>query len=645
MAFYPAANSKRSLIFWLCGAVILTSLLYWPGLSGPFFLDDISNLAPTVPRDLSLTETLRILGGNTSGPTGRPVSVFSFMLTGYAFGFSPFAFKAVNLLIHLLNGLLIGLLTAKLLQADGTQPPRAIRTISVLTATLWLIHPMQLSTVLYPVQRMTELAGLFSLLALICYLAIRRRLNQDRPLPVFGTLALALCVLLAIFSKENAALLPVFILLIEIYFLKLKTAAPTQRAYLFAVLLVFCLLPIAAGGYYLATHIHSTFSTRNFDLYERLLTETHVLVFYLRNIVMPNLSEMSLFLDGFPITRHIDPSTLLCSSILVALLTIAALSYEKAPVLSFGLLFYFSGQLMESTVIPLELAFEHRNYLPLYGLVLPVAYYLVNSRFLVAPQLKMLTAALIIVVLSVTTWLRSEQWSDATGFYAASVIDQPDSMRASIGMANVLLAQNRLPQARYFLGRAARLAPQTAAPVIHRLVTYCATNERDLVNALREQAAERIEHGLIDGYTVDIINRLQLLKRDRQCPGVSGAQLVRLTGSLFDNRRASDPQGKYSLMHARSLNLAGQPAKALPYYRKAISRLPERDIPDVLVELGTAAIELGELEAVTEIAEQLKQRHNPPFYDTARQSQQLQSLIEQNRKNGNTTARNNDNAN
>ncbi len=627
MILFTTVNPKHSYFFWITCSALLTAILYWRGLFGPFFLDDVENIAQTIPRNLNVTEILKILNGNTSGPTGRPVAVFSFMLNGFFFGFEPFAFKAVNLLIHLLNGLLVGVLTVKLLLVFNQTRSLSNTTVSCLTAALWLIHPMQLSTVLYPVQRMTELACLFSLLVLIWYLDIRRRLNQDRPLPVFGTIALSVSSLLAVFSKENAALLPLFILLIESYFFKLETASVKQRYYLFALLLVFCLLPVIAGGYYLATHVHATFSGRDFDLYERLLTETHVMVFYLQNIIMPNLSEMSLFLDGFPITRHFDQLTLICCIILLALLGIAVFSYKKAPILSFGLLFYFSGHLMESTVIPLELAFEHRNYLPLYGLVLPIAYYLVNSRILVSSNLKTLAGLLIVLILSITTWLRSEEWSDAMRFYASSVIDQPHSMRASIGMANVLLAQNQLSQARYFIERAERLAPKTAAPVIHHLVTYCATREINRVNILINKATRRIATGLIDSYTIDIVNKLQLLKKDNRCPAVSDEKLIQLTDSLLNNRRRGGPKNKLNLMHARSFNLAGNYTDAISYFRKAISQLPTRDKPSALTELGAVYLALDDTQSASEITEQLKRYHNPPYFDTSRQTRYLESLV------------------
>ena len=209
-ARHPAIPSRRRATlffpFFLPLLVLLTAVVYWPGLTGPFLFDDFANLDALGQyggvRDL---ETLRlfVLGGH-SGPAGRPIALLSFLLDSTTWPADPRPFKVTNLLLHLLNGVILFALTRLLLLLSGKLGPGRCTFAALLVAGAWLLHPFLVSTVLYPVQRMAMLSTLFILLGLWGY-AHGRLLLTKKPLRAYlwMSVSLAGCTVLAILSEEN----------------------------------------------------------------------------------------------------------------------------------------------------------------------------------------------------------------------------------------------------------------------------------------------------------------------------------------------------------------------------------------------------------------------------------------------------------
>ncbi len=360
--------------------LVVAFFIYLPGVQGAFIFDDIPNLSPIGKyTELSSWSNfwLYLLEGD-SGPTGRPISLASFYLNDNAWPSSPEGFIYTNILIHLLNGLLVYwfvLKLAKTLHLSSLQQT----VVAILSTSLWLLHPMNTTTVLYIVQRMTELSAIFMLSALIFYLTGREALFQH---PKKGFLLLFLGVgsslILAILSKENGILLVTYILVIEYFLLRpLQKTPPTYFNYwlhssvslpfLFVVLYLFD-RAWSGGG----------FEIRNFTLYERLLTETRILFDYLHHILLPSIGSSSLFHDDYIISHSLfDPISTVFSLVGIFILFFISITVRKKyPLVSFAILWFFSGHLLESTVLSLELYFEHRNYLPMLGFLISISIWL-----------------------------------------------------------------------------------------------------------------------------------------------------------------------------------------------------------------------------------------------------------------------------
>lgn len=371
-------NSKHRLAaFVLLLGVLAVFSIYWSGLNGLFFFDDHPNIVlnPGVKLDDLSWESLGLAwSSGTSSQFGRPVSQLSFALNHYFSGFDPFAFKLTNLVIHSLNGVLIYFVGYQLL--DSLRQRQNLRHISLwasLLAVAWMIHPIQLTSVLYVVQRMTSLSAFFLLLALVLHVLARRR-NQLDWLAVL-LLVFAWCVFwpLSILSKETGILLPAFVTAYELIVRR------SERGYLdvFGRLLLYLSITVVLG---LVPYLSSPFGQwiitgyeiRSFSLLERLLTEPRVLWEYIRWIVFPTLEVFALFHDDLPVSTSLTSpwTTLPALAGLVGFLLLAIVTSRKVPLVAFGIAWFLVGHSLESSFIPLELVHEHRNYLPLFGLCL-----------------------------------------------------------------------------------------------------------------------------------------------------------------------------------------------------------------------------------------------------------------------------------
>ena len=203
MSSSPAVLTKAPVasaagLAWLRWLVLLavTFACYAPGLHGGFVFDDDVNILGN--------DRLRISGldreelwaaawSGDAGPLGRPVALLTFALNLYFGGANPYTFKLVNVLIHLGNVLLIGALAQTVYEAFVQRRwPKATtwtidRWAGWMVSALWALHPINLTSVLYVVQRMTSLSALFGLVGLLIYVRYRAKTwqRQDLSHPVW----------------------------------------------------------------------------------------------------------------------------------------------------------------------------------------------------------------------------------------------------------------------------------------------------------------------------------------------------------------------------------------------------------------------------------------------------------------------------
>jgi hypothetical protein len=346
-------------------ALMLVVAIFWNGLYGSFFFDDEPNILQVDSvqlAELSFPALREAWNSGHAGLGGRPIAQLSFALNYYFSGFDPFAFKAANLVIHLVMGVLVFFVAQRLLVAP---------LFAGVAAALWMLNPIQLTSVLYVVQRMTSLSALFVLAGFLLHMIGRER--GGRVGVMWLLFAWLVCWPLAFFSKETGALFPLFVLVWELIVRRGaigrldRFARFVAFALGFACLasLIYLLLP--AGQW-----IWAGYEIRGFTFTERLLTEGRVLWFYLGLIVFPRLEAFGLHHDDIPLSTDLLTlwTTLPAWLGLIALVWVAWRARQSAPLLAFGIAWFLVGHLLESTVLPLEIAHEHRNYLPSFGIIL-----------------------------------------------------------------------------------------------------------------------------------------------------------------------------------------------------------------------------------------------------------------------------------
>lgn len=443
----------------LATIVLIVSLAYLPGLRGPFVLDDAENISrdPSIAmRELNWEGIRQAIGADERAPLKRPLAALTFALNYYwAGGFdATWYFKVTNLVIHAINTVLVYgvaflLLSSPRLRETLTQPQK--QTVALLGTALWTIHPIQLTNVLYVVQRMNSLATLFILVGLILFMWGRQRLATS---PVKALWLMCIGALggmtLGITAKENAALTPLYLLVIEYTLFSRNDLEKRTRHYLYAFYALSLAIPAAVFVTYIATHpkfFTDAFATRQFTAYERLLTETRVLWYYMGLLLVPSTNRLSLFHDDIPLSHGLfDPfSTFFATSGIAVVLVFSLLNAKRFPVAALAILWFLVGHSMESTVLDLELVYEHRNYLPSLGPLFAFAYGLiVLTKTGSSSKLLWYGCAVILVgMLGIDTWVRADSWKDIHTFATTEAQHHPMSERANDFAARVSLIENQ----------------------------------------------------------------------------------------------------------------------------------------------------------------------------------------------------------
>lgn len=444
----------------LLALLVVTSLAYLPGLSGPFMFDDLANLQPIERWQSGAIGWQQVVLGNESGPLGRPLSMLSFVVSAALSDGSPWgdsyawSFKLGNLLLHLATGLLLYVLFMRLAHLDQAFADEPA-LLALVLAAIWLLHPMLVSTVLYVVQRMAMLSTLFMVAAMLAYIHGRSLLHRGSTTPALwwmfpGVLALTA---LAAFSKENGLLALLLCGVLELAYFR---PAPGLRRPLAArvFLLLFVAVPIAAALVLLllAPEFYlGGYANRAFSVTERLLTQPMVLWDYVGSLLLPNGAEFSLYRDDYPIASGLlkPPGTLLAILGWLAVVAAAVKLRSRLPSFSAGIGLFLVGHSMESSIFPLLIYFEHRNYLPAIGLLLALGSLQVAAANGLrsqlserAPMLAKMALLALIVVLAGATFARAGIWQSKELLVQQSLENHPASRFIRMEAANMDMNKN-----------------------------------------------------------------------------------------------------------------------------------------------------------------------------------------------------------
>lgn len=580
-------HAKREVALYVSLALVAILVLCWvvyaPGLNGGFLFDDFANL-DALGNDGPIHDWnsfLRYITSGVADPTGRPLTLLSFLMDAQNWPADPQPFKRTSLLLHLLNGALLFRACRSLLDQSTIARGFDIRLASALCAALWLVHPLFVSTVLYVVQREAILPATFTLCALLAWCHGRKVLSEGRGSRGMAWLIFGawVCTVLATLCKANGILIPILIGTAECTLLRKEHA---DKRFI-AVRRVLVGAPIVA---LIATVLlllpgfeRSAVENRPWTLTQRLISEPRFLLDYLHLLWVPRATSFGIFNDQVRAsTSLVEPWTTLPSLVLIVGAAIAGwLMRKRYPILAFALLFFLAGQLLESTVLPLELAFEHRNYLPALFIFLPLGCWLARDT---RRSLRLFFAASLIAVLSLLTYERATVWGDR--YQQALIWAQinPDSARAQALAASIELERGQGEQAVSRLRRAIEKAPSDVQLTLNLAQTECqlgAVSDATWSSVLRSLAQTTNNARTTYEWFVTAVRDVQ----SNLCQGVTLPRLHEALAAARSNPKFGHQRGRQQdYWHVDGIiALAENDGKhALEAFDRAIAETPNRGI-------------------------------------------------------------------
>ncbi len=409
--------TAREGLFAVTAILILLLIIYSNSFHAPFHYDDFLNITdnPNIHlREFSLDSLKNILYGKKLNHTydTRPLSYLTFALNYYFSRNNTFGYHIVNLTIHCITSILLFLLihiTLKL-QNPATDSLKNIYPISLFSTLFWASHPIQVTAVTYIVQRMASMSAMFYILSMLFYIFFR--VHAEAKQKGIGFLLFMLAGILAIAGKENALMLPISIFLYDVIIIQ-GLPQEKNKKHILLFLLILTGMLILGSFLFSPASILNGYKIRYFTMLERLLTEPRVIIFYISLLLYPVSSGFTLLHD-IEISRSLfSPwSTLPSIALLCSFLYFGVYSSRKYPVIGFGILFFIFNHLIEGSFLPLELIYEHRNYLPsiffflIFAIMLtrPIDH-LSKTRFM--RTLFLIAGIILLVSQSHTTYMRN----------------------------------------------------------------------------------------------------------------------------------------------------------------------------------------------------------------------------------------------
>jgi tetratricopeptide (TPR) repeat protein len=591
-------------ILCICIAVFLA---YSNSLNGTWAMDDVVANRPVGINDL------QDLAGF------RKISSLTFLINQRIAPFNPMSFRLFNILIHMLNVLLVYLLTYRTTalwenrsqseKPDNTTPrdPSSLPfSAALLSSVVFALHPININAVAYIVQRMASLSTFFILLSLLSYISAHR--SSIRAKAVLLYLASGISIIAGIFSKENGVMAIPLILLYDYVFLcRFHIRHFLQKLSIIAV------IGIASFGvatYFLNLHLvflelsglllnpGQPLSGKDWtavDVFwtpgQHILTEFRVLSRYLFLLLLPLPKFLAFDRWGYQVSQSItEPLTTLPSlALIVSLVLFSLVKLRRYPFLCFGFLWYFIAISLESFfALGSDIYFEHRNYLPLAGLVIGTAGQIITSTGKKMNVKKVCTAAVCAgIVLGSLTFARNFVWQDSLTLWTDTLRKNPSNLRAIMATGNAYLKIAEMDNAESFYKLAVRVSSMDSRLYYLNESTYSLgmiyLQKRDLSKAkeLIEQFSHRIEsykpkilEGFYRSLSDDTEGALKLFQEIlHETQGIDKVVVLTLMGDTFREKGFWDVAIK-KYEQAVSLDPGFSPA----YYGMGASYINKREI-------------------------------------------------------------------
>jgi len=594
----PVSNCRMAAFAVVSLAIVIFSI-YANTFDSSWHFDDEPNILDNKPLHLTELSWQNIKGtffaGSYSGRLYRPVACLSFALNYYFGRDNVFGYHLVNISIHVLACLFLFLFiyhTLNLPILRARYGPQSY-FIALLASTLWAINPIQTQAITYIVQRMASMAGMFYIISIYFYL--KGRTSEQNAVKAIFYLLCFIAGAFSFGSKENAAILPISIFLFDLFLIQGLTKENVKKNLLFLLLVVLIPLGLALilkGPSIFSAKILSGYEGRGFTLFERVLTEPRIILFYITLLLYP-MPDRLCITHHIPISHNLidPPTTIIAISIILIILGAAVLKSKKWPLISYCVIFFFLNHLLESSIFPLELIFEHRNYIPSMLFFVPISILLLKAIqfFSYKRSMQVILCAFIILVLIAqghSTFMRNFIWKTEESLWLDAVDKSPDLPRAHHNLGKYYGDTGQLEKAIAEYKEAVKLKRGSHAQTHHLThfnlaLIYVSNNEED-------KAIDHLHKAIaIFPRYAEAYNNLSIIVAKR---GKYDEAYNLLITSLTYNRNSSQAHNNLGYILLKKNRIE----EAILEFKKALD-LKDSD-PTALHNLGIAYKYRGELE-------------------------------------------------
>jgi len=450
----PTDRSRRTLLLGAIVLVVGTILVWAPVRNFGFVRYDDPNYVQIHPRVSQGLSGDNLVWALTAFEVGNwhPLTLVSHMADVSAFGPAPGAHHVVNLLFHAANVVLLFLLLAK---ATGR------RRASLLAASLFAVHPLNVESIAWIAQRKSVLCMFFLLSALLAHVVWSRRGGVAS----YGAGLLALGAALA--AKPMAVVGPLLMLLLDGWPLgRLKVSEPgrlRRAARLVLEKAPHLVLAAAASVVTLAAQSEAgaVGTLERFPVEVRLAHAVFAGAWYLVRMVWP--ADLALF---YPTSLGPRGAAFVTgAAVLLAAVTATVFRFRRRrPDLAFAWLWYLVALAPVVGVIQFgtQIVADRYAYLALIGPFAAVAIgvdELLERLGGVRRACAIAVTATVLLALILTTRGTLAPWRDSNALLERGVRRAPDNMHAVTNLGLLLVEQGRLDEGIALLERAEKEVP------------------------------------------------------------------------------------------------------------------------------------------------------------------------------------------
>ncbi|MDO8941437.1 MAG: hypothetical protein Q7U98_19950 [Methylicorpusculum sp.] len=543
----------------LCLITLLYCWISLPGLAGGFILDDWPNLGGLEQVKTHINPLQFSLSG-VSSQLGRPLSLLTFALQAEHWPHNPFPFKLVGLGIHIANAWLI-YWCCYLIAQIRAWPQRSAWIFAGTVFTLWLFHPLNISTVFYVVQRMTLLAAFFSLLGVTAFLWGFRMSITGQTVKglVIATLGIALTYSLGILSKENAVLTGLGISVLYWLLLRSQNHSLLWDSWI----IILGVMPSLIIFIYLCFDLDH-YTRSDFTPFQRLLTESVILQDYVDKILLPTPGKLNIFNDGFPVYKNVFDSfvTIKAVSLWLVSIALALIFRQRIPFLAFAVFWFLSGHLLESSIFGLELYFEHRNYLPSVGIIIGLIGTLIDINRNAAINTIKITKITryasigLISLMSLGSILvygaEISSWRSPGALAISALTERPNSLRAHQEAASFFANSGDFSSSSLLAHTIEKKWPNYPGTYSQLVMLQCM--DENVLAPANEAIKQRLQTGRFDRGTLDSWNQIYEFKKRGHCAKLAWSQYREFIEQVLLNASYNSQKEDFVILLALSYN-------------------------------------------------------------------------------------------